>query len=456
MNNKVFEESSVPKAVFSLALPAIATSLVTMIYNLADTFFVGQTGDSNQVAAVSLVLPIFFLFMSFGNIFGMGGSSVISRLLGEGNSDKVKKVSSFCFYTSIAASLVLTFGILVFMPNLLTLLGCSENTAGFTENYLKYLAYGGVFIIISNAFSNIVRSEGAAKTAMIGMMIGTILNIVLDPIMIFTLNMGVAGAAIATVIGNACSVAYYLIFLIGKKTGLSISLRDFSAKDGIAKGVFAVGLPAAAANILMSASMVVLNTFLSAFDDVAIAAMGVAMKATSILTFMQMGLGIGVMPLIGYNFGAKQYDKMKKVLLFTIECTVAIGIVLGIVFFIFTKQIISVFIDDAAVIDYGVKILHALTLSAPVLGIPFTLYGAFQAMGKSISALLIIISRQGLVFIPALFLGNMIAGFNGIIYAQPIADGALVVMSVIMFVAIYKKWSGEISAGNLLKAETVE
>jgi Na+-driven multidrug efflux pump len=190
----------------------------------------------------------------------------------------------------------------------------------------------------------------------------------------------------------------------------------------------------------MSASNIVLNTYLAVYGDTVVAAMGVATKSTTIITFLQMGFGIGVMPLIGYAYGAKQYDRMKQVLLFTIKCTIGIGIVLVIVFFIFTKHIISIFIDDSEVITYGVLILRALILSAPLLGVPFTLYGAFQAMGKSVEALLIILSRQGLVFIPALAIGNMIAGLNGIVYAQPIADAALVIMAVIMFISIYKKW----------------
>jgi putative MATE family efflux protein len=407
---------------------------------MADTFFVGQTGDANQVAAVSLALPVFLLFMAVGNIFGIGGSSLISRLLGAGNSKKVKAVSSFCFYGCVLFSLILTPLILVFLPNILRLIGCSENTIVFTESYLTWIASGGVFIITSTAFASIVRSEGAAKTAMTGLMIGTIVNIVLDPIMILTLGMGVPGAAIATVIGNMCTIIFYLRFLIGSKTVLSISPKHFLVKDGIAKGVFAVGLPSAASRILINVATIVLNVFLSAYGDTAVAAMGVAMKSTLLILFLQQGFGDGIMPLIGYAFGAKQYDRMKKVLFFTIKCTIGIGVVLVIVFFIFTKQIIRVFIDDTEVITYGVLILRALILPAPVLGIMFTLYGALQAMGKSLEALLIIISRQGFVFLPALVIGNMIAGLNGIVYAQPITDVACIIMEAIIFTSIYRNW----------------
>jgi putative MATE family efflux protein len=329
---------------------------------------------------------------------------------------------------------------IVLLPGVSGLIGCSENTIGFTGSYLTWIAFGGVFIMMSNAFANIVRSEGAAKTAMTGMMIGTIVNIILDPIMILALRMGVAGAAIATVIGNICTMLFYLRFLIGAKTGLSISPKHFSVKDGITKEVFTVGLPASVSKIIMNVSMIVLNTFLAAYGDTVVAAMGIALKSMLVISFLQQGFGIGIMPLIGYAYGAKQHNRMKQILFFTIKCTIGIGIVLVIVFFLFTRQMINVFIDDTDVIADGVLILRALILTAPVFGIVYTLYGALQAMGKSFAALLIMISRQGLVFLPAIAIGSMIAGLNGIIYAQPIADAASVVIAIILFTSIYRKW----------------
>jgi Na+-driven multidrug efflux pump len=266
--------------------------------------------------------------------------------------------------------------------------------------------------------------------------------------MILALGMGVAGAAIATIIGNICTIVFYLRFFIGSKTVLSMSPKYLTLKDNIAKGVFAVGLPAAASKIIVNVATIVLNIFLSAYGDTAVAAMGIAMKSTLVIAFLQQGFGFGIMPLIGYAYGAKQYDRMKKVLLFTIKCTIAIGIVLVIVLFIFTKLIIKVFIDDTEVITYGVMILRALLLSAPILGILFTLYGALQAMGKSVQAFLIIIGWKGFVFLPVLAISNMIAGLNGIVYAQPIADAACVIMAAIMFTSIYRKWRNEISVGQ--------
>jgi putative MATE family efflux protein len=287
---------------------------------------------------------------------------------------------------------------------------------------------------------------------MTGMMIGTIINIVLDPIMILVLRMGVAGAAVATVIGNICTMLFYMRFLLGSKTALSISPKYFLIKNkienkianeirgGIPKEVFIVGLPASVSKIIMNVSMIILNTFLASYGDAVVAAMGIALKSMLVISFLQQGFGIGIMPLIGYAYGAKQYERMKKLLFFTIKCTIGIGVVLVIVFFIFTKQLINIFIDDSEVITYGIIILRALIISAPIFGIVFTLYGALQAMGKSVEALLIMLSRQGIIFVPALVIGKMVAGLSGIIYAQPIADLASVLMSIILFISIYKKW----------------
>ena len=291
MDNKVFESYPVPKAVATLALPTVLSMLVTIFYNMADTFFVGQTGDPNQVAAVSLTTPVFMLLMAVGNIFGIGGCSYISRMLGEGETEKVKKISSFCFYGSIIAGVIMMIVFLGGMPVILKLIGCSPNTEEYARSYLTYIGLGSVFVVISMAFNNVVRGEGAAKISMIGMMIGTIVNIVLDPVMILGMNMGVAGAAIATIIGNICTVVFYLFFFAKMKTGLSISPKHFTAKERILSGVFAIGIPASINNILMSTANIILNNFLASYGDIPVAAMGVAMKANMLVILVQIGLG---------------------------------------------------------------------------------------------------------------------------------------------------------------------
>lgn len=438
--NELFTTAPIPKAVATLAVPTVLSMLVTVIYNMADTFFVGQTNDPNQVAAVSITMPIFLILMAFGNIFGIGGSSMISRLMGEGNIRRIKQVSSFCFYGGIIAGLILTVLFLVAMPGILGLIGSSPNTVDFARDYLTYIAIGAVFVVLSSAFGNIVRGEGAAKTSMIGMMLGTIVNIVLDPIMILGMNMGVSGAAIATIIGNICSVIFYIHYLTSKKSNtlLSIKPSDFKPNTNIIFGVFAIGIPASLNNILMSVANVVLNNFLGTYGDIPLAAMGVALKANMLVVFLQMGLAMGIQPLIGFCYGSGRFKRLKQTMGFAMCCTLIIGSVLTGIYYIFTQQIISVFIRDDAVIQAGIGMLRALMVSGPFLGLLFTFTFSFQAMGRAIPSLILSISRQGLIFLPVIVLSNMFFGLEGLIYSQPIADLVSLCLAFIIFLILNK------------------
>lgn len=450
-NTRIFEDYSVPKAVAVMALPSMLSMLINIVYNLADTFFVGQTGDSNQVAAVSVSMPLFMLFIGLGNLFGVGGCAFISRSLGEGRTDRVKKISSFCIYTSIAAGVIIGVIYFVFNSPLLYLVGASDNTIDFAKDYLKWVSFGAPFSVLSITVSNMVRGEGAAKTSMFGTVLGQLVNVVLDPIFIldsgdklfgitlpFGLNMGVAGAAIATVIGNVCSVLFFLIYFLRGKSILSITPKRYTVKNGIAKGVISVGLPACINNLLMSLSNIIVNIVLVGYGDNAVAAMGVAMKANMLVVMLQIGLGQGVQPLIGYCYGAKNYSRMRKCMRFSIACNVVIGTVMMVFYLVFRENAISMFINNDEVIELGVKMLTALMTSGPVIGIMFVFNFAFQGMGKGWQSMVLSIGRQGLVFIPLLFIMRAFIGLNGIIWVQPTADIVCVVMSILMFIFINK------------------
>ncbi|MCD7796260.1 MAG: MATE family efflux transporter [Clostridiales bacterium] len=417
---------------------------------MSTRFFVGQTGDSNQVAAVSVSMPLFMLFIAVGNLFGVGGCAFISRSLGEGKNDRVKSISSFCIYSDIAIGLLLTVIFLAFREPILYLVGASDNTIGFAVDYLKWVAIGSPFIVTAIATGNLVRGEGAAKDSMIGMVIDQIANIILDPIFIldkgdslfgfampFGFDMGVAGAAIATVLGNVLSVLYFLIYFLRGKSILSITPKRFTVKNGIAKGVIGVGLPACLNNLLMSLSNIIVNTVLVSYSDNAVAAMGVAMKANMLVTMLQLGLAQGVQPLIGYCYGARNYKRLKNTLAFSIACNVVIGTVMTLFYIIFRESVIGVFIDDSEVISLGVKMLTALMSPGPVIGIIFVLNFAFQGMGKDAQSLILSAGRQGLIYIPLLFILNKLAGLNGIIWAKAVANFCCVIMNIIMFMFVY-------------------
>lgn len=450
-NIKIFENYKVPKAVATMAIPSMLGMLITIVYNLADTFFVGQTGDRNQVAAVSVAMPVFLMLMAFGNLFGIGGCAFVSRSLGEGRTDRVKQISSFCVYSAIGIGVIMGIIFVVFKRPVLYLVGASDNTIDFAEDYLMWVGLGAPFVVTAVMAGNLVRGEGAAKTSMFGMVLGQIINIVLDPIFIlsggdrlfgiklpFGFGMGVAGAAIATVLGNVFTVLFFLIYFLQGKSILSITPKRYTVKDGILKGVISVGLPASLNNLLMSLSNIVLNTILVTYGDAAVAGMGVAHKANMLVVMLQIGLGQGVQPLIGYCYGSKNFKRMKSCMRFSIGVNVAIGTIMTAVLILFRENVLAMFIDDAAVISIGEKMLTALMLTGPLIGIMFVLNFSFQGMGKGKQSLILSIGRQGLVYFPFLFIMNSTIGLDGVILAQPAADVAVVIMSIFMWIFIKK------------------
>lgn len=450
---KIFSSYPIPKAVAALALPCVLSNIVNVIYNMADTYFVSLMEDTNATAAVSITMPVFLFFVAFGNIFGVGGSAYISRSLGAEKREKVKQISSFCVFSSIGAGVLLLALILIFINPLVSGLGASAGAVSeYSRDYLKYIALGGPLIVTSITASNLIRGEGAAKESMIGMMIGTVTNIILDPVMILIFDMGVGGAAIATVIGNLASVVYYAFYLIRGNSILSCNPKRFYAGDRIAANVIPIGVPAAINNILMSLSNIILNNLMKDYGEAAVAALGIAMKVNMLIVFVQMGMGMGIQPLIGYSFGAKNIKRLKGTIKFTILCTVIFGTILSVLYFIFTSSIINLFNgeNDPLVTEYGVKILRALIITGPFIGIMFAFNFAFQGMGKPVPSLVLSLGRQGLIFLPVVIIMNRIFAFDGIIYAQPAADLICVVLSAIMFAVIVSKQK---RADSPLKAE---
>lgn len=451
-NTLVFSEYKIPKAVATLALPSMLGMLINIVYNLADTFFVGQTNDPNQVAAVSVSMPLFMLFIAVGNLFGVGGCAFISRSLGEGKNEKIKTISSFCIYTSIAVGIVIGVIYYFLRTPILYLVGASDNTVGYAADYLSWIAIGAPFTVVSIMAGNLIRGEGAAKQSMIGSIIGQITNIILDPIFIlskgdrlfffdlpFGFGMGVSGAAIATVIGNIVTVLYFLFYFLKGNSILSITPKRYSVRNGIAKGVISVGLPASLNNVLMSLSNIVVNMFLAKYGDNAVAGMGVAMKANMLVVMLQLGLAQGIQPLVGYCYGAKNFLRMKKSILFGMMCNIVIGASVTAFYIAFREQVIAMFINNSEVIAHGVKMLTALMVPGTVLGILFIINFSFQGMGKGIQSLILAVSRQGLVFLPTMILMDRFVGLDGIIWAQPAADFFCIALAIIMFTVTTKK-----------------
>lgn len=436
---EIFEKYSIPRAVATLCVPTILGMLISVVYNMVDTFFVGQTGDPNQVAAVSLTMPIFMMLMAIGNIFGIGGGSYISRLLGEKKYEEIKKVSSYSFYMCVIAGLVMTFVFIFFMPIILNMSGASEATYQFGYDYLRFIAYGAPFVVLSVALGHLVRSEGMARQSTIGMTIGTIINIILDPIMILWMKMGVAGAAIATIVGNIASVVYYLVYMLKSGSILSLSFKDFLPVSFPVLPIYAVGIPVSVNNILMSISNLLLNKFASFYGDEVVAGLGISNRVFSMVAMIFIGMGQGLQPFIGYNYAAKNYSRMNRSVFFAIASCVVLGTILLGIAQIFPEEIVGIFIKESSVMYYGAKILKAQVTFAPILGFMFVFMGVFMALGKGKQSLLLSVCRQGLVFVPVLIVANKLLGVDGVIWAQPLSDLFSVLFSSVMYIILYKK-----------------
>ena len=436
---ELFEKAPVSQAVLKSALPAMAAMLMVLIYNLADTFFVGQTHDAYQVAAVSLAMPVFLMFMAVGTVFGMGGTSVISRALGQGRTDYAKKVCSFCMWGCVVVGVIMAALFLIFMEPILTMVGASEGTWAYAKSYLTIVSFGGPFVLISNAISNIVRAEGKSAEAMMGQLLGNLLNVILDPIMILLLGWNITGAAIATLIGNIVGACYYILYFVRGKSSLSVSIKELSQPEKVCGPVCAIGIPAALGSVLMSVAQIIINSQLAKYGDMAVAGMGVAMKVVTITGMVCMGLGQGVQPLLGYCVGAKLWERFKKAFRFSMLFALSLGAVLTVICYLFTNQIVSAFLSDPAAYSYAVEFSRILLTTSFLFGVFYVLINTLQAMGAATPALIINLSRQGIIFIPALFILQAVVGINGLIWAQPVADLLSIGLAAILYIRVSHK-----------------
>ena len=438
-NLEVFSSMPVPKAVMKNALPAMAAMLMVLVYNLADTFFIGQTHNALLVAAVSLATPVYLIFMSLGTLFGIGGTSVISRALGEGNKEKARKSCAFCFWGCVFVGILLAALILMFIDPILNLIGASADTYEYAKSYLSIIVFAGPFVLISNCYGNVVRTEGESGKAMLGLLLGNLVNVILDPIFILALGLDIKGAAIATVIGNIVGAGFYISYFLKGKSMLSIRLKDFTVKQGIAASVLAIGVPAALGDVLMSVSQIIINSQMSHYGDMAVAGMGVAMKVITITGMICMGLGQGVQPILGYCVGAKTWKRFKEVFKFTIIFALVLGTVLAAICYVFTNQIVSAFLTEQTAFSYAVQFARILLSTSFLFGVFYVLVNALQAMGAATPALLISMSRQGIIFIPALFILQAVVGMTGLVWAQPVADVLSILIAAILFGKTMKK-----------------
>ena len=454
----LFEETPIPKAVATLAVPTILSSLVMVLYNLADTYFVGMLGDPIQNAAVTLAAPVMLAFNAVNNLFGVGSSSMMSRALGRRDYDTVGKSSTFGFWCAILSGLAFSLLCILFKSPLLGLLGADATTRAATEAYMFWTVICGAAPAILNVvMAYMVRSEGAAMHASIGTMSGCFLNIILDPVFIMPwgLNMGAAGAGLATFLSNCFACLYFMVLLFVKRgrTYVCIDPRKLSFESSIVGGVCMVGIPAAIQNLLNVTGMTILNNFTSSYGANAVAAMGIAQKINQVPFYIANGLSQGIMPLISYNYASDNIKRMKHTLTFAATISVTGLVLVSIAYSFFAGDLITMFMDNPEIVEMGSRFLRGFCLALPFLCVDFLAVGVFQASGLGRNALVFAILRKIVLEIPALFILNHFFPLYGLAYAQFTAELVLSIAAVIILVKLFGKLELEKADRDAQKAQ---
>ena len=430
----IFDTEHLHRSYFKMAFPIVLGMVVSLVYNLADTFFISQTGDTNLIAGVSLCSPVFTTLMAFGNIFGQGGSSLISRLMGEKDINGTARVSSFCFYISIATGVVLAIVMTAFNKPLLALLGVNDETMPHALSYYTVLSMCSPIVVLSFIHSNLVRCEGMANESMIGSILGSIVNIILDPILISVCGMGAFGAAVATIIGYLSSVVYFLFVLKKKSRCLSVKLSDCRVNAQEIKQICGVGITAALSNLMQSLAVIVVNQYLLPYGNDKIAAMGIVLKISMIVLLILTGFAFGGVPIFGYLYGAGQIKELKKLIRFCLIFLSALSLALTAIICLFAQPLMSIFLSDSALISTGVVMLRWQAATAVFAGIVLLLTVLFQATGKIVPSFIMSISRQGIVFMLAIVVCVNLFAYNGVIMAQAVADVLSTILAIVLLV----------------------
>ena len=433
----LFEEASIPKAVMSMAVPTIISSLVMVIYNLADTYFVGMLNNPVENAAVTLAAPVLLAFNAVNNLFGVGSSSMMSRALGSKDYEMVRRVSAFGFYCTVFCSLVFSLLCTVGKNPLLALLGTDAVTFAATGEYLKWtVCFGAVPAILNVVMAYMVRSEGCTLHASIGTMSGCFLNMLLDPFFILPwgLDMGAAGAGLATFLSNCVACVYFFILLYVKRksTYVCINPKMFRLRKEVVTGVCGVGIPAAIQNLLNVTGMTVLNNFTSSFGADAVAAMGIAQKINMVPMNVAFGFSQGIMPLISYNYASGNRKRMRQAIFFSARNTVSALAAIALCYYLWAGNWIRLFIQNESIVAYGTSFLRGLCIALPFLCMDFLAVGVFQAVGMGKKAFFFAVLRKIIMEIPAIFILNMLFPLYGLAYAQAVTEVILAVTAVLV------------------------
>ncbi len=432
---EVFREYPVPKALRVMVVPAVISQLIVLIYNMADTFYVGQTDNPYMIAATSLILPVFNISLCLSGLAGVGGGALISRLLGQGREDEARKASVFSLYLALLIAGIFAVGMGVFMEPVLKLLGAGENTYEYARQYaLCVIVLGGIPTVLSNALANLVRSVGRSKEAGAGIVLGGLLNIALDPLFMFVIlpkGQEVLGAGIATALSNCIACLFFLsvVFRMGKGSVLTFNPRAGLASKASIAAVFAVGVPSAVATFLFDLDYVIINKLMVSYEDLALAAVGIVLKVERFPLNVGVGICQGMLPLVAYSYGAGNHRRMNDTISLARKLGLVIAAVSIVLYEIFAGQLVQIFLSDAQAAGMAAAFLRVRVLATPLMFLSFFTVYLFQAFGKGKISLFLGVVRWLGFNIPMLFILNSIFGMYGIVWSQVTADTLTVILS---------------------------
>ncbi len=427
-----------------MALPAIASQLIALIYNLADTWFIGRTNDPYMVASCSLVLPVYMLTIVISNIFGVGGGTLIARLIGSGDDKEASKVSAACIWMSLITALVFSVICLFMMTPLLRFLGASDNVLSYSRQYMFFVVVcGSLPVIMSNTLSSMLRSIGLSTKASFGLSFGGVLNIILDPLFMFVIlgdGKQVMGAAIATLISNIVVVIYFIFTYLkaGKNTILRVSISEYPSLSSL-KAIFGVGLPAAAGIFMFDLCNIVINRLSASYGDIELAAIGIVLKAERLPLNIGVGICMGMVPLLAYNYSSGNTERMDAFFRFARAVGLVIGIISVILYYVFAPYIMKAFIENEQTVMYGTQFLRARCFATPLMFLCFSMVHFTQAIGRGKESFILAFIRQIVFNIPLLIILNRLFNMTGIVWAQATADFFTVVISYMIYFRVRKQ-----------------
>lgn len=435
---KILKEENIDKALFKLGMPMVISLLVAALYNVVDTYFVSGLGKE-AVAAVSVAFPIQLIFLGIGLTFGAGAGSYISRLLGGNNKKEASIVATVGLISSALLGIIIAIALFCNLDGVLKFMGAIPSIIEISKSYTGIFIVGGILGTVNVTLGNLAVAQGAAKISLKAMIVGSISNMILDPIFIFGLNLGVRGAAIATLIARVITSLMYLIYFVGDKNLIEIKLPNFKPTVAIYKEILKIGISLLILQILQTISISKISYAASFYGEEAIAAMGIVLRIVTLGTNVVFGYMKGLQPLVGFNYGAKNYERVREAIKASVKWTNVFCLVWTVIVYIFAPSILSIFGTDENVLNIAVPALRAAVIMFITFGFQFTYSTLYLSTGKALGGVFLNSLRQGIVFIPIILLLPKFMGLNGVIYAQTISDLITTIITIPFAISIHKK-----------------